>query len=101
MGNSGVVYEVDCNNCLKKYAGETGAKLKERMKEHKDDREKSEKYKKITGLSQYMNNTLHNHSPTWDDVRIIYRENKWKKRNFKGAARRTSHNKKQLMSKKD
>ena len=28
----GVVYEVDCNNCLKKYAGQTGRKLKERMK---------------------------------------------------------------------
>ena len=29
--------EVGCNNCLKKYTGETGGKLKERMKEHKDD----------------------------------------------------------------
>ena len=24
METSGVVYEVDCNNCLKKYTGETG-----------------------------------------------------------------------------
>ena len=29
--------EVGCNNCLKKYTGETERKLKERMKEHKDD----------------------------------------------------------------
>ena len=41
METSGVVYEVDCNNCLKKYTGETGRKLKERMKEHKDDGESS------------------------------------------------------------
>ena len=41
METSGVVYEVDCNNCLKKYTGETGRKLKERMKEHKDDVDKS------------------------------------------------------------
>ena len=42
METSGVVYEVDCNNCLKRYTGdETGGKLKERMKEHKDDGEKS------------------------------------------------------------
>ena len=41
METSGVVYEVDCNNCLKKYIGETCRKLKERMKEHKDDGESS------------------------------------------------------------
>ena len=32
METSGVVYEVDCNNCFKKYTGETGRKLKERIK---------------------------------------------------------------------
>ena len=31
METSGVVYEVDCNTCLKKYTGETGRKLKERI----------------------------------------------------------------------
>ena len=42
METSGVVYEADCNNCLKRYTGnESGRKLKERMKEHKDDGEKS------------------------------------------------------------
>ena len=41
METSGVVYEVDCNNCLKKYTGETGRKFKERIKEHKDDGENS------------------------------------------------------------
>ena len=32
METSGVVYEVECNNCLKMYTGEKGKKLKERMK---------------------------------------------------------------------
>ena len=99
MEISGVVYEVDCNNCLKMYTDETGAKLKERMKEHKDDGEKSQEDKKITGLSQHMKTT--GHSPAWDDGRIIYRENDWNKRNFKETARITSHNKEQLMNKKD
>ena len=59
MESSGVVYEVDCNNCFKKYTGETGRKLKERMKEHKDDGEKSQEDKKITGFSQHMKTTGH------------------------------------------
>ena len=46
METSGVVYEVDCDNYFKKYTCETGRKLKERMKEHKNDGEKSRKDKK-------------------------------------------------------
>ena len=83
METSGVVYEGDYNNCLKKYAGETGRKLKERMKEHK----KTTEHMKTTG-----------HSPSWDDVRTIYRESNWKKRKFKEAARIAPHNKEQLMN---
>ena len=75
---------------FKKYAGETGRKFKERMKEHKDDGEKLQKDKKITGLSQQIKTI--DHSTVWDDVRIIFRKNKWKKRKFKEAARITSHN---------
>ena len=74
-------------------------KFKERMKEHKDDEEKSRKDKKITGISQNINTT--GHSPVWDDVRVVYREYNWKKRKFKEAARITSHNNEQSMNKKD
>ena len=97
METSGVVYEVDCNNCLKRYTGETGRKLKERMNEHKDDGTKSRLDKQITGLSQHIKTT--GNSPGLDDVRIIYRENNCKKRKFKEATRITSHNKVQLMNK--
>ena len=86
-------------HCLKMYTGKTGGKLKERMKEHKNDGEKSPKDKKITGLSQHMETT--SQSPAWNDVTIIYRENNWKKRKLKEAVRITSHNKEKLMNKKD
>ena len=59
MKTSGVVYEVDCNNCLKEYTGEAGGKLKERMKAHG---EKSRK-KNIIGLSQHVKTT--GHSLVW------------------------------------
>ena len=39
-------------------------------------------------------------SPTWDDVRIIYRESYCKKRKFKEAARIASHYKGQLINEK-
>ena len=76
------------DNSLKKYTGEAGRKLKERIKNNK----------KITGISQHMKST--GHFPPWDYVRIIYRENNQKMRNFKEAARITSHNEEQLMKKK-
>ena len=89
---------MDCNNCLKKYTGERGRKFKERMKEHKDDGEKSREDKMITDPSWHMETT--GHSPVWDDVGIIYRESNWKKAKFKEAARITSQNKEQLINKK-
>ena len=46
-----------------------------------------------------MENT--GHTTGWGDVRIIYRENNWKKRKIKEAARITWHNKEQLINKKD
>ena len=70
METSGVVYEVDCDNYFKKYTCETGRKLKERMKEHKNDGERSRAGKKITVVLQHIKNT--GHSRRWDDVRILY-----------------------------
>ena len=54
METSNVAYEIHCNNYFKTYTGKTGRKSKERMKEHKNDGEKSRKDKNITGLSQHM-----------------------------------------------
>ena len=59
MEPSGADYKIDCNNLLKKNTGETGSKLKEKMKEHENDGEKLWKDKKITRLSQHMKITGH------------------------------------------
>ena len=69
------------------------------MKEHKYDGKKSREDKKITGLSQHIKTT--GQSPGWDDVISVYSENNWKMRKFQEAAKITSHNKEQLMNKKD
>ena len=69
------------------------------MQKQKDDWEKPWKDKKITSLSQHMKST--GHSPAWKHIRIIYRENDFKKRKFKEVAMIKSHDKKQLMNKKD
>ena len=61
--------------------------MKERIKEQKDDGEKSRKDKKITSLSQHMKTA--GYFSLWDDVRIIYRKNNLKKRKFEEAARIT------------
>ena len=59
METSGVVYELGFSNCFKNCTGETVKKLKKRIKGHKDNGEKSQKDKKITGLSQNMKTTGH------------------------------------------
>ena len=69
----GVFYELDCNNCFKKYINEAGKKLKERIKEHNNNGGKIQKGKKITGFSQLRKTT--GHSPCMGQVRIIYKEN--------------------------
>ena len=56
---SGVVYEVNCNDCTKVYSKETGRKSTETIKEHRSDDEKDKKKENITGLSQHMRETGH------------------------------------------
>ena len=95
----GVFYELDCNNCFKKYINEAGKKLKERIKEHNNDGGKIRKDKKITGFSQLRKTT--GIPPAWDEVRIIYKENSHRKRKFKEATKRTPYNKEQLINKNE
>ena len=69
------------------------------MKEHKNDGERSRAGKKITVVLQHIKNT--GQARRWDDVRILYWENNWKKRKFKEATRITWQNKEQLINKND
>ena len=48
------------------------------MKEHKDVGEKVRKDEKRNAHSQHIKTT--DHSPAWNNVSIIYKENNWKKR---------------------
>ena len=74
MENSSVAYEVDYNNCLKSIQVKVAENWKKKRKKSRED-------KKITGLSQHMKIT--DHSPAWDDVRIIYREKNGKRESSK------------------
>ena len=84
METSRKVYEVECNDCLEKYTSEAGRKLKEKIKENKEDRQKN-------WLSRHMKTA--GYFPAWNDVRIIYRQSNWKKRKFEEAAKSKSQNK--------
>lgn len=75
-----VVYEIACKgdgneSCDRVYIGTTKRMLQTRMNEHKIDIEKK---KEKTALSQHIANT--GHTADFDDVRILDRERKEKKR---------------------
>ena len=83
--NVGVVYEIPCVNCDKKYIGETGRRLDTRIKEHKSDTEKNKKgpYTRSTrktslteqntsAVTDHMN--IHNHNINWEKVDVVSKE---------------------------
>ena len=49
----GVVYKKTCS-CCKKYVGETGRTIEERIKKHQADVNNKRSVEKITGLSQHL-----------------------------------------------
>ena len=68
----GVVYKVTCS-CCKKYFGETGRTIEERIKEHQADVNNEKSVEKITGLSQHLRESRH--TPNWKEIEILAREN--------------------------
>ena len=68
----GVVYKVTCS-CCKKYVGETGRTIEERIKEHQADVNNEKSVEKITGLSQHLRESRH--TPNWKEIEILAREN--------------------------
>ena len=76
----GVVYKVTCS-CCKKYVGETGRTIEERIKEHQADVNNEKSVEKITGLSQHLRES--GHTPNWKKVEILAKENNIVKRKFK------------------
>ena len=73
----GVVYKVTYS-CYKKYIGETGRTIEERIKEHQTDVNNQKNVEKITGLSQHLRESRH--TPIWKEVEILAKEIFIKKR---------------------
>ena len=90
------MYKVSCENCDKKYIGETGRRLETRIKEHKKGAEGEKE--NVSGLSQHIKQTKH--KIKFDDVEILHRESDYTKRKFKEALAIKKGNE-QLMNKKE
>ena len=74
------LYKLTYSRC-KKYFGETGRTIEERIKEHQADVNNEKSVGKITGLSQHRRESRH--TPNWKEVEILAKENNIVKRNFK------------------
>ena len=77
------VYSIPCS-CGKVYKGETCRPLKIRLEEHckaviRGEIEKS-------GMADHIWRKKGNHLPLWEEVEIIDREEKWKRRRLKESA---------------
>ena len=94
----GVVYKFTCS-CYKKYIGETGRTIEERIKEHQVDVNNQKSAEKITGLSQHLGESKH--TPIWKEVEIIATENNIAKRKFKESDAITQERKDNLLNKKE
>ena len=93
-----VVYKITCS-CCKKYVGETGRTIEERIKEHQADVNNKRSVEKITGLSQHLRESRH--TPNWKEIEILARENNIVKRKFKESVAISQKKKDNLLNKKE
>ena len=94
----GVVYKITCS-CCKKYVGETGRTMEERIKEHQADVNNKRSVEKITGLSQHLRESRH--TTNWKEIEILARENNIVKRKFKESVAISKEKKDNLLNKKE
>ena len=93
----GVIYKVTCP-CCKKYFGETGRTIQERIKEHRADVNNEKCVEKTTGLSQHLRESRH--TLNWKEVEILAKENNIVKRKFKESVAISQEKKDNLLNKK-
>ena len=93
-----VVHKVTCS-CYKKYIGETGRTIGERIKEHQADVNNQKSVEKTTGLLQHLRESRH--TPIWKKVEIIAKENNIVKRKFKESVAIMQERKDNLLNKKE
>jgi hypothetical protein len=84
-GNKDVVYEILCE-CRSSYIGETGRPVEIRVTEHQRSVEGNNPG--VSKLAEHALNTGHQFQ--WYDVRVIGRENNWKKRKIHEVAEMVS-----------
>ena len=73
----GTIYHISCDqNSSHSYIGESKRPLFTRFKEHT-------KTEKATGVGEHCNNT--GHSVSWDNTKVLAREQDWLKRKVKEA----------------
>ena len=92
------VYKKTCS-CCKKYFGETGRTIEERIKEHQADVNNEKSVEQITGLSQHLRES--GHTPNWKKVEILAKENNIVKRKFKGSVPISPETKDNLLNKRE
>ena len=83
MDQQGVVYKVKCGDCENFYIGETGRKLRTRLREHEKDASSDKKEECISGLSKHAMESKHN--IIYDSAEILHKERNFQKRKLKEA----------------
>ena len=86
-------------SCYKKYIGETGRKIEERIKEHQADVNNQKSVEEITGLSQHLRESRH--TAIWNEVEIIAKENNLVKLKYKESVSITQEKKDNLLNKNE
>lgn len=78
MEKHNVVYSIQCKDCDGTYIGQTGQKLKSRIKQHKADSKAKHIKNNCTGLTQHTLNT--GHTFDFDQTEILDTQHKLSKR---------------------
>lgn len=74
----GLIYSFACNDCAGVYIGQTGQKLKNRIKQHISDR--NSKTVKVNNTAAYQHSKSLNHTFDFENTRILAKENNLQKR---------------------
>ena len=77
----GVVYEIPCNDCSKKYVGQTGNSLHTRLKQHQAACRLLQPEK--SALAQHAIDE--GHRIDWSKAKVVERATNWRQRLFKEA----------------
>ncbi|XP_076438816.1 uncharacterized protein LOC143277798 [Babylonia areolata] len=81
LDTSGVIYQIDCQDCDQSYIGETERHLHKRLKEHK---------RESSPVGEHLTHDQHHFGK--DNVQVLDREARWFQREVKEAFHITARN---------